>query len=44
MGFTKHGHGEVLPEEGENHKTASQNWTNDDQRALDDENTQADKE
>lgn len=45
MGFIKRGVGEVLPEETEqNHKTAAEkNWSEQDQKDLDAENTKADK-
>lgn len=38
MGFQKFGQGEVLPEEGEGQKTAGQQWTDEDQKALEEEN------
>lgn len=38
MGFTKFGTGEVLPEEGDDQKTASKNWTEEDRQALAAEN------
>lgn len=45
MGFIKRGVGEVLPEQDEQqHKTAAdQNWSEQDQRELDDENAKADR-
>lgn len=48
MGFIKRGVGEVLPENDEQQtKTAAaktgSDWTEKDQRQLDDENTEADK-
>lgn len=42
--FIKHGTGKVLPDAGENRKEATKDWTEDDQAALDQENTQADEE
>ena len=41
MGFQKYGQGEVIPEEGEGQKTAAQQWTDEDQQALDKENEEA---
>lgn len=38
VGFVKHGHGEVLPEPEDNKKTASENWSEQDQQELADEN------
>lgn len=42
MGFRKFGEGEVLPEEDDLAKTASQEWTEEDQRELDEENARVD--
>lgn len=37
MGITKHGVGDILPEDGDNQKTAATNWTDKDQAELDEE-------
>lgn len=42
MPLVKHGHGEILPEPGDEKKTAKANWSEADERALVDENTTAD--
>lgn len=44
MGITKFGTGDILPEEGDNSKTASKEWSAEDEQALKQENEQADKE
>lgn len=38
----KFGTGEVLPEEGDNTKVAKKDWTPDDDKALQEENEEAD--
>ncbi len=43
MALTKHGVGDVLPEDGDNQKTAAKNWTQEDSKALAEENAEADK-
>lgn len=42
MGLTKHGQGEILPDPEDSQKTASKNWTAEDQQALAKENADAD--
>lgn len=44
MGLVKHGTGEILPEPEDSQKTAAANWTADDAKALEQENSDADKE
>ena len=44
MGIVKHGHGEILPEEGDDQRTASQNWTDQDREELDREIADEDDE
>lgn len=43
MPFIKHATGEVLPEEEETTKTASQQWTETDEAELEQENAEADQ-
>ncbi len=45
MGFTKHGVGEILPEQDESitKDAASKDWSDKDQRELDAENEKADR-
>jgi hypothetical protein len=44
MGFKKHGTGEVTGTEGSRAKTAGREWTDTDERELQQENEQADRE
>jgi DNA primase len=43
MGLTKHGAGEILPEDGDNQKTAAANWTEEDQEELAEELAEDDR-
>lgn len=38
VGLVKHGTGEVIPEDEQEQKTASKNWTEEDRKALAEEN------
>jgi hypothetical protein len=42
MPLRKHGTGEILPEPGDDQKTAKKNWNPEDDGALQDENEDAD--
>jgi hypothetical protein len=42
MGLKKFGHGEILPDDEQEQKTAAKNWTDEDAQALAEENEQAD--
>ncbi len=44
MGLTKHGHGQVIREDDDNVKIASQAWSEKDREALDAENADADSD
>lgn len=44
MPLTKHGAGDILPEPGDKTKTAAANWTEQDEKDLAKENTEADTE
>lgn len=43
MGLTKYGTGDVIPEDEAEKKTAAANFTEDDKKALQEENKQADQ-
>lgn len=44
MSLKKYGTGKVLPEDEQEQKTAKANWTEEDQKELEQENQEADKD